>query len=232
MEEVFRTIEGLEDYQVSNTGRVISNKYGKSTFLKPQKDGIGYFHVRLFPSDDRFGTYGKGRGKKPKLEKVHRLVAMAFLPMPDSKGTWEVNHKDGNKENNDVTNLEWVSRKENIQHSWDIGLRTNAAWKAAPKRYKAVMVTTPDGEVSYYQSRKHAAMDLGITVSNVNHFVKRAKPSYKGKIKGYLFQDCLELPPSETFKQILNIEQKLLEYKKFSDAHTLYARERRKKLNK
>ena len=233
-QETFKTIEGFEDYQISNAGRVISNKHGKNRFLKPQRDALGYYHVRLYPSDDRFGSYDKlkYKYKRPKLEKVHRLVAMSFIPKPDSKDIWEVNHIDGNKENNDVTNLEWVTRGENIKHSWDIGIRDNAAEKAAPKRYKPVLVIAPDGTKLYYQSRKHAAMDFNLSISNMTYLLKMDKPVKKGRAKGYMFKAIQELPPGETFKAILNLEQKLLEYKKISEYYKNYARKRRKKLRK
>lgn len=225
--EIFKTIEDYEDYQVSNTGRVISNKGNNSKFLKPQKDKLGYYHVRLY--GDKSNRYADGN-IIPKLEKVHRLVALTFIPKPDSQDIWEVNHKDGNKDNNDATNLEWVTRRQNIQHSWDTGLRDNAALLAAPKRYKACKVTTDTGEVLYYQSRKHAALDLDITTSIVCYFIRTGKSPNRGQVKGYFFEDCPELPPSQTFKQVLNLEQKLLEYKKVSDYFRQYAKNRRKKL--
>jgi len=55
-----------------------------------------------------------------KSKKVHRLVAMAFHPNPENKET--VNHKDGNKENNNENNVEWSTRSENVQHAFDTGL--------------------------------------------------------------------------------------------------------------
>jgi hypothetical protein len=232
--EVFKTIEGLEDYQISNTGRVVSNKGKEPRFLKSQKDAIGYYHVRLYPEDNRYGSYKKANYnyKRPKLEKVHRLVANAFIPKPDKEGTWEVNHKDGDKSNNDVTNLEWVTRQDNIQHSWDSGLRDNSADKAALKRYRPVMAITPDGTKEYFQSRKHASLNYDTTPTLIGHCIKRGKVVSRGKVKGYTFVSIEELPAGETFKTILNIEQKLLEYKKLNEYYTQYARERRKKLRK
>ena len=232
MEETFKTIEGFEDYQVSNAGRVISNKHGRNKFLKPQKDALGYFHVRLYPEDHRYGAYEKPKYnyKRPKLEKVHRLVALMFLPKPDKQGTWEVNHMDGNKSNNDVTNLEWVTRQENLQHSWDIGLRSNAAEKAALKRYRPVMVISPDGTEEYFQSRKHAALNFDTTTTLINHCLKRGTVISRGQLKGYTFVSIDELPAGETFKSILNLEQKLLEYKKLQDYYKDYAKRRRDKL--
>ncbi len=60
------------------------------------------------------------RVKKGKSIPFHRIVAKAFIPNPENKP--EVNHIDGNTMNNKVTNLEWVTRSENIQHAWDTGL--------------------------------------------------------------------------------------------------------------
>ena len=74
-----------------------------------------------------------------KTHKVHRLVAKAFLPPPPSEKHTQVNHKDNNPANNRADNLEWVTRSENIQHSF----ATNAERKShAPKQSKPCLLYT------------------------------------------------------------------------------------------
>ena len=102
--EVWKDILGYEGrYQVSNKGRVKS-LISNGRILKTFVCGSGYEEVIL---------HGKGQ-RKPKL--IHRIVAELFVP--NESGKSEVNHKDGNKFNNDSTNLEWVTPSENILHSY------------------------------------------------------------------------------------------------------------------
>ncbi len=111
--EQWKDIKGYEGrYQISNLGRVkglpINEKFYKRSdeiILKTFVCGSGYQEVILTVNGER----------KPKL--IHRMVAEAFVPNPDGKE--EVNHKDGNKFNNECTNLEWVTPSENIRHSYD-----------------------------------------------------------------------------------------------------------------
>ena len=110
--EVFKTVVGHEMYSVTNKGRVCNEKRGK--FLKPSVNSSNYKKVVL-------------NGKNLY---VHRLVAEAFCDNPDN--LCEVNHKDGNKWNNNYTNLEWVTKSENAQHAFDMGLRTISGYT----RYK------------------------------------------------------------------------------------------------
>ena len=99
MEEIWKDIDGYEGlYQVSNLGRVKSfnyNRTGKEMNLKPVNtcNGFGYLYVNL------------NKNGKTRLFYIHRLVAKAFLENPDHKS--DVNHKDENKTNNCVENLEW-----------------------------------------------------------------------------------------------------------------------------
>ena len=105
MKEIFKDIEGYEGYQISNYGNVKSlgnDKTRKEKVLKPAKDKYGYLYVNL--------------SKQGKVKKhfVHRLVAQVFIDNPNNLP--EINHKDEDKTNNHITNLEWCDRKYNINY--------------------------------------------------------------------------------------------------------------------
>ena len=98
--EIYKDIDGFEGYQVTSWGRIFSKK--QNEFLRPMPHEKGYLRVDLY--DGEGNKYHK---------KVHRLVAEAFIPNPDEKP--QVNHIDGNNQNNSVTNLEWVTNAENCE---------------------------------------------------------------------------------------------------------------------
>ena len=104
--EIWKDIKGYEGlYQISNKGRVKSlgnNKTKKEKILSPGKHK-GYFYVSLY------------KNRKEKKYSIHRLVAQAFLPNPDNLPV--VNHKDENKLNNNVENLEWCTQEYNVNYS-------------------------------------------------------------------------------------------------------------------
>ena len=122
MEEMWKDIENYEGlYQVSNLGRVkslkrdiINNRYGvahiKEKILKPRNDGKGYVRIVLYKNNQK------------KQFKIHRLVAQTFILNVQNKPF--VNHIDGNKQNNKVTNLEWCTCKENNLHAFNTGLNS------------------------------------------------------------------------------------------------------------
>lgn len=124
MNEIWKDVGGYEGiYKVSNLGKVKSldrfTKYKNTDFkmrrkgvtLKPNKITKGYLQVRLH------------KNGKAKDYLIHRLVMNAFNPTDNSN--LEVNHIDGNKENNMLTNLEWVTPKENVRHAHINGLADN-----------------------------------------------------------------------------------------------------------
>lgn len=99
------------DYYATDDGRIWSS-YTKN-FLKPAKDKDGYLKVRLMSNDLPSGRW---------FTSVHRLVLQTFKPI-ENMAELQVNHIDGNKENNAVSNLEWVTLKENIHHACEHNLR-------------------------------------------------------------------------------------------------------------
>ena len=110
--EIWKEIKDYNGrYDVSNYGNVRSN-IGTKKILNLNKTKLGYLFVLL-------STY-----KNPKFHYVHRLVAIHFIDNPHNKET--VNHKDGNKTNNNANNLEWKTQKENVIHSYKIGLSNTA----------------------------------------------------------------------------------------------------------
>ena len=89
----------IDDYEITRDGKVINKHTGHT--LAPQPNGKGYLRVSI--------------GKK--LMFIHRLVAEKYIPNPENKP--QVNHKDGNKLNNCVDNLEWCTAKENSIHAYN-----------------------------------------------------------------------------------------------------------------
>lgn len=99
-------INGYEDYFITKDGRIY-NKKGQE--LKGKwVDNTGYYQIIL------------RKNKKEKHVRIHRLVALTFIPNPDNLP--QVNHIDGNKLNNNVENLEWCTNSENTQHGYDSNL--------------------------------------------------------------------------------------------------------------
>tara|TARA_R110000796_G_scaffold246715_1_gene371653 strand:+ start:1046 stop:1510 length:465 start_codon:yes stop_codon:yes gene_type:complete len=108
--EEFRDIKGYEGlYQISNLGRVKSTRKGKEKILKFRDNGKGYNVSVLY-----------NEGVKSNM-KVHRLVAIHFIDNPENKP--QVNHINGIKSDNRLENLEWMTNKENVIHSYALGLQ-------------------------------------------------------------------------------------------------------------
>lgn len=107
--ELWQYVDGFdEQYKVSNFGRVLNVK--NNAILKQSTNYKGYKVVSLL------------KDGKSKQKRVHRIVAKAFIGETDKKGANQINHKDGNKSNNHISNLEWCTPKENINHAIQTGL--------------------------------------------------------------------------------------------------------------
>lgn len=136
MTEIWKTIDGYENYQVSNMGRVMNVITKK--ILKFGNNGNGYLHVML---------YDKNHNGKTIM--VHRLVAKAFIPNPDNSP--QINHIDECKENNYVENLEWITSEDNINH----GTHNERVGMNNPNR-KPIYSVNKFGDVLYYDSARAA----------------------------------------------------------------------------
>lgn len=161
MIEIWKPVKEFEElYEVSNLGNIrkigCKNQFGKYKLfkeIKPYKNEKGYLRVGLSKNNKRI------------IKKMHRLVAETFLVNPDNLP--EVNHIDGNKQNNRVDNLEWCTHQQNVIHSWKnnlskvkIGSENHASKKV--KQYDK------DGRlVKEWECMNDVQRELGINASHI-----------------------------------------------------------------
>ncbi len=140
--EHWKPIEGYEGlYEVSDYGRVVSLRRAPKLVLSQSTSSTRYMRVSL----NKNGSH--------KTVLVHRLVAKAFISNPFHKP--QVNHKDGNRQNNLVENLEWVTSSENIQHAYDF------LGKVSPAKGHAFNRKLSDGQVMEIRSSDKSCYVLG-----------------------------------------------------------------------
>ena len=172
---------------VSSLGR-IKSKAERISLGSSRKDGYLFTTLRL--------------GSKPRYELVHRLVAASFLGLPPSPEHSQVNHKDGNKSNNAVENLEYVTPAENIAHRF-------ACQKGRHPLSKAVLSRAygTDEEWTHHPSQTHAAKTLGLYKSRVSAVSDCARGLRK-QTGGYEFrfaepEPCVvETLPGEVWRDV------------------------------
>lgn len=163
---IWKTIEGTNgEYQVSDTGLVKTTKTGR--ILRPAVSKHGYERVCLFKMD------------RERRYRVHRLVAEAFIPNPNKLP--QVNHIDGNKRNNQVSNLEWVTNQENVNHAKEHGLRAGHEQFCASRRKRVIATNIETGERIVFESIVAAKRCI-----KSNHIQAVLKGQRK-QTKGYTF---------------------------------------------
>ena len=184
--EEWRDIEGFEGYyQISNMGRVkslertVRNSRGyrivAERILKPQSNSKGYLYVNLY------------KDGKMKRCRVNRLVAQAFLPNPDNLP--EVNHKDEDKQNNCMDNLEWCSHSYNNSYN---GRAKKIGEKNTnnPKISKPVFsVNKVSGLIVEFPSLIEAERQTGISNSSICKCLKGKRNSAGGCVWFYADDD-------------------------------------------
>lgn len=167
MKELWKDIKGYENlYRISNFGRIISldrilrkkDRWGnvinyklKGKEIKSSLNNKGYSIIRLY------------KNKKSKTFLLHRLVAEAFIPNP--KGLLEINHKDENKDNNCVDNLEWCTRKQNNNY----GIQSKDGRRSTSKfRMKKVCQYDHNGNlINVFDGIRLAEEKTGIANQNI-----------------------------------------------------------------
>ncbi len=165
--EEWRDIPGYENfYQVSNFGNVRSIRFNKIRNMKSW-DSKGYRVVELCINNNRY-TVG-----------VHQLVALAFIPNPENKP--EVNHKDRNRSNNNVENLEWVTQSENVAHAYRNGVKPRPTYQNQPfqkeildiiENKKYFSIREASRQTGHKRDTIRRSLDLNIPVcNNTHHFI-------------------------------------------------------------
>lgn len=172
MKEIWKDIPGYEGlYQASSEGRIKSldrrviNKRGNAQFFKGKLRKLilshnGYYRVLL--NKDRLAKY----------QPVHRLVALAFVPNFFNKK--QINHKDGNKINNQFSNLEWMTIKENTIHAYRTGLANNKGEshsQSVLKDTEVIIIRNSN------KTNKELANEYKVPITTINNIL--AKRTYK-----------------------------------------------------
>lgn len=158
--EIWKDIEENPNYQVSNHGRV-KNKH-TDRILKPRGAVNDYKQVCLYKD-------GIGVNRR-----VHRLVAKAFIP--NYAEELQVNHIDGNKSNNYLDNLEWVTRLENMKHAYDNGLISHRSPMSGQRPKPVRIIET--GEV--FESENACARAINGNRRNVQQCLKGKRHTHLG----------------------------------------------------
>ena len=161
MEEIWKDIPDYKGlYQVSNLGRIKSLQTNR--IIKGGLTGYGYLHINA------------RKDRKSHTLYVHKAVASAFIPNPDNKP--QVNHIDGNKLNNCLDNLEWVTYSENNKHAYKTGLKK--ATKGKNNDYSRSLMTPInqydlDGNfIKRWNSQKEITNELNIPQQSISSCVR------------------------------------------------------------
>jgi hypothetical protein len=170
-EEVWKVVPHGEGYFVSNKGNIASEKTGTFKLRKLHENKYGYIGVIL--------SMGNRNDMKHFL--VHRLVAETFIENPENKP--QVNHIDGDKKNNNVENLEWVTAKENTAHAYENNLKSyQQLYENGMKTAKEIcQIDLNTGEVlKIWESAKAIQREIGFDQTAILRCCHLKQVTFKG----------------------------------------------------
>lgn len=182
--EIWKDIPGYEgSYQASTKGkirglnRICLSKNGSfrtvsNKILTPKIDRYGYYELHLSLKNIRIHF------------KIHILIAKTFISNPKNKP--QVNHKDGNKLNNKISNLEWNTNSENILHAFKNGLMKNNNFINNPARIKCKQFNLDGSFIKEWNSLTEAANFYGIDNTNIVRCCKGNRKTSKNFIWSYV----------------------------------------------
>ncbi len=152
-EEIWKLIKGFDGYQISNYGRVRNVNTGK--ILKPQTRPDGYISIYI------------GKRGSQKNRKLHRIIAEAFIPNPNNYP--EVNHKNEDKSDNRIENLEWCTREYNMSY----GKYSLYKVPLVDSSIKVIQYDMNWNFVRHYNSIREAARKTGFSKSAIQKCINK-----------------------------------------------------------
>ena len=176
----WKKISRNDNYSINKRGEIRNDLTGKIKKPYINKDN-GYLTVDLYKNN-----------KSQKIT-IHRLIAEAFIPNTESKPC--IDHKDGNRQNNDVSNLRWATYSENNSRFNSNGVRSE---RIRVTHYKEIRNKRGGGHISwgsvdrieYFEKIKDCAEKFCCTQANITLMLKNGTIGKRGKMRGYLFEYC------------------------------------------
>lgn len=201
---MWKKVPGYDDYEASEDGQI--RKISTQRIVKQSQNKVNHYMYASLSWRDEDGAL------KRKNCLVHRIIATTFLPNPD--GLPQVNHKDSNRVNNNISNLEWINVSDNLKHSFRDGRRFEACSRNASKNFKEwhektkkpIIQKTLDGDiVEIFSSVREAANKTKITYTNIG-FAANGKRLTAGGYK-WEFVDNKNQEPLVRKDKCVKVEQ-------------------------